>query len=156
MIPNEEDIRGYAKYAARVREVVQEEMSKSTEKIDPNMLGEISRFATLPIGIWIDQKARQLNHNGIHMSADESKVELEKLFTRFDLVENGGYVSPRKSLGQDDFIQLRNKFSELGYEYQQGKGFVKGSIRKLNSKLAMLGPVYYQESFQEYRLFIQC
>jgi len=110
---------------------VQEEISKSTEKIDPNLLGEISRSATLPIGIWIEQKARQLNHNGIHMSADESKVELEKLFTRYDLVENGGYVKPRKSLSQDDFIQLKNKFSELGYEYQQGKGFVKGKYTQV-------------------------
>jgi len=126
MMPNEEDIREYAKDAARVREKVQEEMSKSSEKIDPNLPGEISRSVTLPIGIWIKQKERQLNHNGIHMSADESKVEVEKLFARFDLVENGGYVRPRKSLSQDDFILLKNKFSELGYEYQQGKGFVKG------------------------------
>jgi len=126
MMPNEEDIREYAKYAVRVREIVQEEIGKSGEKIDPSVLNEISRSATLPIGIWIEQKARQLNHNGIHMSADESKVELEKLFARFDLVENGGYVRPRKSLSQDDFILLKNKFSELGYEYQQGKGFVKG------------------------------
>jgi len=126
MIPNEEDIREYAKYALKVRETVQEEISKSGEKIDPSVLNEITRSATLPIGIWIEQKARQLNHNGIHTSADESKVELEKLFARFDLVEKGGYVRPRKSLSQDDFIQLKNKFSELGYEYQQGKGFVKG------------------------------
>ena len=41
MMPNEEDIREYAKYEARVREIVQEEKSKSTEKIDPNLLGEI-------------------------------------------------------------------------------------------------------------------
>jgi len=126
MIPSEEDIREYAKYAVRVREIVQEEISKSGEKIDPSVLNEITRSATLPIGIWIEQKARQLNHNGIHMSADESKVEVEKLFARFDLVDNGGYVRPRKSLSQDDFILLKNRFSELGYEYQQGKGFVKG------------------------------
>jgi len=126
MIPNEEDIREYAKYAARVREIVQEEMSKSTEKIDPNLLGEISRSATLPIGIWMEQKGRQFNHNGSHMSADEAKVEVEKLFARFDLVENGGYVRPRKSLSQDDFVTLKNKFLELGYRYEQGKGFVKG------------------------------
>jgi len=126
MIPDEEDIREYAKYAARVRQIVQEELSKSTGKIDPNLLSEISRSATLPIGIWIEQKGHQLNHNGIHMSADEAKVEVEKLFARFDLVENGGFVRPRKSLSQDDFILLKNKFSELGYEYQQGKGFVKG------------------------------
>jgi len=131
MMPNEEDIREYAKYAARVREIVQEEMSKSTEKIDPNLLGEKLRSATLPIGIWIEQSARQLNHNGIHMSADESKEELEKLFARFDLVENGGYVRPRKSLSQDDFIQLKNKFSELGYENKQGKGFVKGKYTQV-------------------------
>jgi len=126
MMPNEEDIREYAKYAVRVRAIVQEEIGKSGEKIDPSVLNEISRSATLPIGIWIEQKARQLNHNGNHMSADEAKVEVDKLFTRFDLVENGGYVRPRKSLSQDDFILLKNKFSELGYEYQQGKGFVKG------------------------------
>jgi len=131
MIPDEEDIREYAKYAARVREIVQEEIGKSVEKIDPSVLNEISRLATLPIGIWTEQKARQLNHNGIHMSADESKVELEKLFARFDMVENGGYVRPRKSLSQDDFIQLKNKFSELGYEYQQGKGLVKGKYTQV-------------------------
>jgi len=126
MIPSEEDIREYAKYAARVRNIVQDEIGKSGEKIDPSVMNEISRSATLPIGIWIEQKERQLNHNVIYMSADESKVEVEKLFARFDLVENGGYVRPRKSLSQDDFILLKNKFSELGYEYQQGKGFVKG------------------------------
>jgi len=117
MIPDEEDIREYAKYSARVSEIVQEEIGKSGEKIDPRVLNEITRSATLPIGIWIEQKARQLNHNGIHMRADESKVELEKLFARFYLVENRGYVRPGKRLSQDDFIQLKNKFSELGYEY---------------------------------------
>jgi len=59
------------------------------------------------------------------MSADKSKVELEKLFARFDLVENGGYVRPWKGLSQDDFITLKNIFLELGYRYEQGKGFVK-------------------------------
>ena len=113
MIPDEVDIREYAKYAARVREIVQEEIGKSGEKIDSRMLNEITRSTTLPTSIWIEQKARQINHNGIHMSTDESKVELEKLFAGFDLVENGGYVRPRKSLSQDDFIQLKNKFSEL-------------------------------------------
>jgi len=127
MIPNEEDVREYAKYALKVRAIVQDEIGKSGEKIDPSVLNEISRSATLPIGIWIEQKARQLNHNGNHMSADESKVEVEKLFARFDLVDNGGYVRPRKSLSQDDFILLKKKLSELGYEYQQGKGFVKGN-----------------------------
>jgi len=58
----------------------------------------------MSIGIWIEQKACQLNHNVIHMSADESKVEVEKLFAIFDLVENGGYMRPRKSLSQDDII----------------------------------------------------
>jgi len=131
MMPNEEGIREYAKYAARVREKVQEEMSKSSEKIDPNLPGEISRSVTLPIGIWIKQKERQLNHNGIHMSADESKEELENLFARFYLVENGGYVRPRKILSQDDFIQLKNKFSKLGYENQQEKGFFKGEYMQV-------------------------
>jgi len=127
MIPDEEDIREYAKYALKVRVIVQEEISKSGEKIDPNLLSEISRSATLPIGIWVEQKGHQLNHNGSHMSAEESKVELEKLFARFDLVENGGHVKPRKGLSQDDFITLKNKLSELGYTYEPGKGFVKGN-----------------------------
>jgi len=126
MMPDEEDIREYAKYAVRVRKIVQEEIGKSGEKIDPSVLNEISRSATLPIGIWMEQKAHQLNHNGSHMSAEEEKADMEKLFARFDLVENGGFVRPRKSLSHDDFITLKNKFSELGYEYQQGKGFVKG------------------------------
>jgi hypothetical protein len=126
MIPNEEDIREYAKYAARVREIVQEEVSKSTGKIDPNMLSEISRSATMPIGIWMEQKGNQLNHNGNHMSAEEEKAEVEKMFERFDLVENGGYVRPKKGLSHDDFLALKDKFLELGYKYEQGKGFAKG------------------------------
>jgi hypothetical protein len=126
MIPNEEDIREYARYAARVREIVQEEISRSLEKIDPNMLGEISRSATMPIGIWVEQRGHQFNHNGSHMSAEEEKAEVEKMFERFDLAENGGYVKPRKGLSHDDFILLKNKFSELGYRYEQGRGFIKG------------------------------
>jgi len=126
MIPDEEDIREYAKYAARVREIVQEEISKSAEKIDPGVLSEISRSATMPIGIWAEQKGRQFNHNGSHMSADEAKVEVEKLFARFNLVENEGYVRPRKGLSHDDFLTLKNMLLELGYKYEQGKGFIKG------------------------------
>jgi len=57
MIPSEEDIREYAKYALKVRETVQEEIGKSVEKIDPSVLNEISRSAALPIGIWTEQKA---------------------------------------------------------------------------------------------------
>jgi len=125
MIPDDEDIREYAKYAARVREIVQEEISKSTGKIDPNLLGEISRSATMPIGIWMEQKGHQLTHNGSDMSAEEEKAEVEKLFERFDLVESGVFVRPRKGLSHDDFILLKNKFSELGYRYEQGKGFAK-------------------------------
>ena len=126
MIPDEEDIREYAKYAARVREIVQEEVSKSTGEIDPNILGEISRSATMPIGIWVEQRGHQLNHNGSHMSAEEEKAEVKKLFARFDLVENEGYVRPSNGLSHDDFITLKNMFLELGYRYEQGKGFVKG------------------------------
>jgi len=126
MIPDEEDIREYAKYAARVREIVQEEVSKSTGKIDPNLLSEISRSATMPIGIWVEQKGHQLNHNGNHMSAEEEKAEVKKLFARFDLVESGGFIRPRKGLSHDDFITLKNMFLGLGYRYEQGKGFVKG------------------------------
>jgi len=126
MIPDEEDIREYAKYAARVREIVQDEISKSAEKIDPSVLSEISRSATMPIGIWVEQKDHPLNHNGSNMSADEAKVEMEKLFARFDLVENGGFVRLRKGLSHDDFLALRDKFLELGYRYEQGRGFFKG------------------------------
>jgi len=50
---------------------------------------------------------------------------VKKLFARFNLVENGGYVRPRKSLSHDDFITLKNEFSQLGYGYEQGMGFVK-------------------------------
>jgi len=65
------------------------------------------------------------------MSAEEEKAEVKELFARFNLVENRGYVRPRKSLSQDDFILLKKKFSELGYEYQQGKGFVKGKYTQV-------------------------
>jgi len=126
MIPNEEDIREYAKDAARVSEIVQDKISKSAEKINPGVLSEISRSATMPIGIWAEQKGHQLNHNVSHMSAEEEKAEVDKQFTRFDLAENGGYVRPRKCLSHDDFITLRNMFLELGYRYEQGKVFVKG------------------------------
>jgi len=118
--------REYAKYAVMVREIVQEEVRKSTGKIDSNILSEISRSATMPIGIWVEQKGHQLNHNGSHMSAEEEKDDVEKMFERFDLAESGGFIRPRKGLSHDDFILLKNKFSEPGYEYQQGKGFAKG------------------------------
>jgi len=102
-----------------VRAIAQEEMSKLKEKIDLNLLGELSRSATLPIGIWVEQKGRQLNHNRSHMSAEKEKAEVKvkDLFSRFNLVESGGYVRPRKSLSHDDFITLKNEFSELGYRY---------------------------------------
>ena len=105
---------------------MQDEISKSAEKIDPGVLNEISRSAAMPIGIWAEQKGHQLNHNGSHMSAEEEKAEVDKLFTRFDLADNEGYVRPRKGMSHDDFITLKNEFSELGYRYEQGKGFVKG------------------------------
>ena len=65
---------------------MQEEIGKSGKKIDPGMLSEISRLATMPIGIRVEQKGHQLNHNGSHMSAEEEKADVEKLFARFDLV----------------------------------------------------------------------
>ena len=105
---------------------MQEEIGKSGKKIDPNMLSEISRSATMPIGIWIEQKGNQLNSNGNHMSAEEEKAEVKKMFERFDLAENGEYVKPRKGLSHDNFILLKNKFSKLGYRYEQRKGFLKG------------------------------
>jgi hypothetical protein len=126
MIPNEEDIREYAKYALKVRVIVQEEIGKSGEKIDPSVLNEIIRSATLPIGIWVEQRGHQFNHNGNHMSAEEEKAEVEKMFERFDLAESGGFIRPRKGLSHDDFITLKNMFLRLGYRYEQGKGFVKG------------------------------
>ena len=60
------------------------------------------------------------------MSAEEEKADVEKLFARFDLVQNGGYTRPRRGLRHDDFIALKNMFLELEYRYEQGKGFVKG------------------------------
>jgi hypothetical protein len=80
----------------------------------------------MPIGIWVEQKSHQFNNNGNHMSAEGEKAEVDKLFARFDLVENGGYVRPRKGLSHDDFFALKNMFLELGYTYEQGKGFFKG------------------------------
>ena len=126
MIPSEEDIREYAKYALKVRKIVQEEIGKSGEKIDPNILSEISRSATVPIGIWVEQKGHQLNHNGNHMNAEEEKAEVKKLFARFDLVENEGHVRSRKGLNHDDFLTLKNMFLALGYKYESGKGFFRG------------------------------
>jgi len=128
MIPDEEDIREYAKYAAKVREIVQEEISKSAQKIDPNILSEISRSATMPIGIWVEQRGHQFNHNGNHMSAEEEKAEVEKLFERFDLVESGGFIRPRKGLSHDDFILLKNMFLELGYRYERVRDLSRGGI----------------------------
>ena len=63
-----------------------EEIGKSGNKIDPSMMSEISRSATMPIGIWVEQKGHQLNRNGSHMSAEEEKADVKKLFARFDLV----------------------------------------------------------------------
>jgi len=128
MIPDEEDIREYAKYALKVKVIVQEEIGKSGEKIDPSVLNEIIRSATLPIGIWAEQRGHQFNHNGNHMSAEEEKAEVEKLFERFDLVESGGFIRPRKGLSHDDFILLKNMFLELGYRYERVRDLSRGGI----------------------------
>lgn len=124
MIPKEEEIREYAKYAARVREIVQAEMDRVYGRTDPYLLSEISRSATMPIGIWMNYHADLLSDQR-EMSPEEVKKELGKLSAKFVLIESNGFLRPKRNLEYAEFLSLKNALAPLGYRYELGRGFVR-------------------------------
>ena len=124
MIPKEEEIREYAKYAASVREIVQAEIDRVYGRTDPYLLSEISRSATMPIGIWMNYHADLLSDQR-EMSPEEVKKELEKLSAKFELIESNGFLRPKKNLEYTEFRSLKSALIPLGYRYELGRGFVK-------------------------------
>ena len=124
MIPKEEEIREYAKYAARVREIVQAEIDRVYGRTDPYLLSEISRSATMPIGIWMSYHADPPSEQK-EMSPEEVKKELGKLSAKFELIESNGFLRPKRNLEYTDFQSLKNSLAPLGYRYEPGRGFVK-------------------------------
>ena len=124
MIPKEEEIREYAKYAARVIEIVQAEIDRVYGRADPYLLSEISRSATMPIGIWINYHPDLLSDQR-EMSQEEVKKELGKLSTKFELIESNGFLRPNRNLEYTEFQSLKNSLTPLGYHYELGRGFVK-------------------------------
>lgn len=124
MIPKENEIREYAKYAARVREIVQEEIDHAYGRTDPYLLSEISRSATMPIGIWVSYHAN-ISSEEKEMSPEEIKEKLSKLTAKFELIESNGFLRPRRNLEYTEFQSLRGALFLLGYRYELGKGFVK-------------------------------
>ena len=124
MILKEEEIREYAKYAARVREIVQAEIDRVYGRTDPYLLSEISRSATMPIGIWMSYHADILPEEK-EMSPEEMKEKLSKLSEKFELIESNGFLMPKRNLEYTEFQSLKNALIPLGYRYKLGRGFVK-------------------------------
>ena len=124
MIPKEEEIREYAKYAVRVREIVQAEIEGVYGRTDPYLLSEISRSATMPIGIWMNYHA-DLTSDQREMGPEEVKKELGELSAKFELIESNGFLRPKRNLEYAEFLSLKNALAPLGYRYELGRGFVK-------------------------------
>ena len=124
MIPKEEEIREYAKYAARVREIVQAEMDRVYGRTDPYLLSEISRSATMPIGIWMNYHADLLSDQR-EMSPEEVKKELGKLSAKFELIESNGFLRPKRNFEYTEVQSLKNALAPLGYRYELGRGLGK-------------------------------
>ncbi len=124
MIPKEEEIREYAKYAARVREIVQAEIDRVYGRTDPYLLSEISRSATMPIGIWINYHADPPSEQK-EISPEEVRKELGKLSAKFELIESNGFLRPKRNPEYIEFQLLKSALAPLGYRYELGRGFVK-------------------------------
>jgi hypothetical protein len=124
MIPKEEETREYAKYAARVREIVQAETNRIYGRTDPYLLSEISRSATMPIGIWISYHAG-ISSGEKEMRPEEMKEEVNKLSKKFELIESNGFLRPKRNLEYTEFQSLKSALIPLGYRYELGRGFVK-------------------------------
>ena len=124
MIPKEEEIREYAKYAARVREIVQAEIDRVYGRTDPYLLSEISRSATMPIGIWINYHADPPSEQK-EISPEEVRKELGKLSAKFELIESNGFLRPKRNPEYIEFQLLKCALAPLGYRYELGRGFVK-------------------------------
>ena len=124
MIPKEGEIREYAKYAARVREIVQEEIDRAYGRIDPYLLSEVARSATMPIGIWMNNRSDDSVEGKWRMlSAVELKQKLDLLSLKFDLVESKDYLKPRRNLTNVEFQSLKAEMTQIGYHYESGRGF---------------------------------
>ncbi|MCW6169355.1 MAG: hypothetical protein LVQ96_04550 [Thermoplasmatales archaeon] len=124
MIPDEKLIREYAKYAAKIREIVQEEIERAYSRADPYLLSEISRSATMPIGIWMNYYS-DTSSVGAELSSDELKEKLGVLSSKFELIDSNGYLKPKRNLDYAEFQSLKNEMIPLGYRYKLGKGFTK-------------------------------
>jgi methyl coenzyme M reductase subunit D len=124
MIPDEKEIREYAKYAAKVREIVQEVIGAEYGRIDPYLLNELSKSATMPIGIWMNYRYDE-SAKGEELSSEELKKKITVLSEKFELAESNGYIRPRRNLAYAEFQSLKNEMVPLGYHYKLGKGFTK-------------------------------
>ena len=126
IIPKEGEIREYAKYAARVREIVQEEIDRAYGRIDPYLLSEVARSATMPIGIWMNNRSDDSVEGKWRMlSAVELKQKLDLLSLKFDLIESKDYLKPKRNLTNVEFQSLKDEMSQIGYHYESGRGFTK-------------------------------
>lgn len=123
-MPDEKLIKEYAKYAAKVREIVQEEIERAYSRTDPYLLSEISRSATMPIGIWMNYHS-DMSPGEAEISSDELEDRLAVLSSKFDLIDSNGYLKPKKNLAYAEFQSLKNEMIPLGYRYKLGKGFSK-------------------------------
>jgi hypothetical protein len=124
-MPDEKEIREYAKYAAKVREIVQDEMMKVQDtQSNPYLITEIARSATMPIGIWMGyHNASGADGTGEKLDPKTKREILLNLKSKYDLMETGIYLKPKKNLIYGDFQTLRIEMLAIGYIYEIGKGF---------------------------------
>ena len=108
MIPDEKEIREYAKYAVRVREIVQEEIDRTYGQIDPCLLSKVARSATMPLGIWMNNRSDDSTAgSGRMLSVEELKQKLNLLSSKFDLVESKDYLKPRRNFSNAEFQSVK-------------------------------------------------
>lgn len=127
MLPTEKDVREYARYASRTRQIVQEELTDQMEKpLAKDIMNELSRYATMPIGIWMNHRSNSdsPNHNSVTtIRIEERRDQLNQIISKYDLIDVNGFLKPRKHLDQEDFQVLRDAMWNIGYIYEIGAGF---------------------------------
>jgi hypothetical protein len=91
---------------------------------DSYLLSEISKSATIPIGMWMSYHADPPFEQE-KMSPEEIKEKFSKLSAKFKLIESNRFLSPNRNLEYTEFQSLKGALAPLGYRYELARGFVK-------------------------------
>ena len=104
----------------------QEKIDRACGRIDPYLLSEVVRSATMPIDIWMNNRSDDSAAGSRRMlSVEEMKQKLNLLSSKFDLVESKDYLKPRRNLPNVEFQSPKAEMTHIGYHYESGRGFTK-------------------------------